>query len=140
MGQHTSKSGDDAKERAIREKIEALRRELSKPFEPTGRKGWQKQLDADTKRKAQAERKIAELERQLNGGKVAPPKKKAAPAEKKPAPTWRRAGEGWYIGPAGHEIREGYDGGFDVVQITGRTERTVQHFEKLADAKKYIPG
>lgn len=140
MGQHTSKSGRDS-ERAIREKIDTLRRELTKPFEPTGRKGWQKQLDADTKRKAKAERQIAELEKQLNGGntKQTVPAKNT-PKEKTAAPTWRRAGEGWYIGPAGHEIREGNDGGYDVVKVMGRSETTVQHFDKLADAKKYNPS
>lgn len=103
----------------------------------TGRKSWGGQLQSQVNKAASNNRKIEKLERQikkLQKGETKPEKK----AEKKAAPSWRRAGEGWYVGEKGHEIRENYDtGGYDIVKISGNTEKTVKHFDKLSEAKKY---
>ena len=114
-----------------------LQKQLTKPFEPSGRGYWGKQIDADTKRKAAAEKKIADIDKKLKQGQ---PKKAEKKPESKPKPTWQRAGEGWYIGKNGHEIRENYDsGGYDVVKVSGRSAKVVKHFSKLSQAKKYNP-
>lgn len=139
MGGRTSGSGMGSRTEQIRSQIEELRKELVKPFEPHGRKGWQQQLDADTKRKAAIERKINQLEKKL--GKTEPPKPEPKP-EKKPATEgfkWQRAGEGWYVGQNGFEIRESDSGGFDVVKVNGSNASTVKHFSSLKDARKYNP-
>ena len=110
--------------------------QLSKTFEPSGRGYWGKQLDADTKRKAAAEKRIADIDRKLKQES----KQQKQTTEKKAAPVWQRAGDGWYIGKNGHEIRENYDtGGYDVVKVSGNSTRKVKHFAKLSEARKYNP-
>ena len=133
-------SGSTAQQQNIQKQIDDLRRELAKPFEPHGRKGWQQQLDADTKKKANIERKINQLERQ---------KEKQASEKKEPSNTktnssgefkWQRAGDGWYVGKNGFEIRENDDGGFDVVKVNGSSEKKIKSFSKLSQARKYNPA
>ena len=131
-----------AAQKSLEERIEDLKREIAKPFEPSGRRGWQQQLDAHTKRTAEAERQLRKLEEQQRKQQQAGQKKQEpAQTEKKAsAPVWRRAAEGWYVGNDGHEIRQNYDtGGFDIVKIKNGKETFVKHFKKLSDAKKFNP-
>lgn len=126
---------------SIQSQIDALRVELAKPFEPHGQKGWQQQLDADTKRKAKIERKINGLQKQLKAGQKTETQKK----QEKEKPTtsefkWQRAGEGWYVGKGGFEIRENDNGGFDVVKVKGGSEKKIKTFSKLSQARKYNPN
>lgn len=123
----------------IQKQIDDLRRELAKPFEPHGRKGWQQQLDADTKKKANIEKKINQLERQKN--KQASEKKEPSNTKTKSSGEfkWQRAGDGWYVGKNGFEIRENDDGGFDVVKVSGSSEKKIKSFSKLSQARKYNP-
>lgn len=124
----------------MKEERAKLQVQIEKEFEPSGRKNWGKQLDADTKRKAAAEKRIAQIDRKLNQQSKQQKKEKTEKTEKKSSPTWTRAGEGWYIGKNGHEIRENYDtGGYDVVKVSGSNARKIKHFSKLSDARKYNP-
>ncbi|MBP5379628.1 MAG: hypothetical protein J6Y64_08825 [Ruminococcus sp.] len=157
MGNHTSKSASTGSvapsggstqtessgkltKSEIQAEIDRLKAEYVELLkkEPTGRKGWQKQLQASVTKAAQNRKKIEKLEKQLE--RLKREEKKPAPKkpEKKPAPLWKRACEGWYIGEKGHEIRQNYDtGGFDIVKVTGGIEKTIKHFKKLSDAKAY---
>lgn len=141
MGEHTSKSGGTSAKSSGNqnaERIADLRRQLAQPFEPSGRGYWGKQVDADLKRRSNIERQIKKLESESKKPNTKTVEKKEA--EKKAAPTWQRAGEGWYIGKNGHEIRENYDtGGYDVVKVSGNSVKTVKHFAKLSQARKYNP-
>lgn len=142
-GSSSKKSGNSsgtAKQQNVQKQIDDLRRELAKPFEPHGRKGWQQQLDADTKNKSAIEKKINQLERQKSKQSNA----KKTPAKVKPKSStefkWQRAGDGWYVGQNGFEIRENDDGGFDVVKVKGDSARKIKHFSNLNQARKYIPS
>lgn len=105
--------------------------------EPSGHGYWGKQTDANLKKAASNERQIKKLEGQIKKLRKSENKPTEKPKTKE-VPKWRRAGEGWYVGENGHEIRENYDtGGFDIVKVSGRSEKIVKHFAKLSDARKY---
>lgn len=121
-------------DRLKQENIDLMQRDY------TGRKGWDKQLQSDINKAAKNNRQIEKLERQMQNAEKQTKKPESKPKETKTAPTWRRAGEGWYVGENGHEIRENYDtGGYDVVKVSGSSVRTVKHFAKLSQARKYNP-
>lgn len=102
----------------------------------TGRKNWSSQLQSAVNKAASNNKKIEKLENQVKKLEKGGTTKKTA--EKKAAPVWRRAGEGWYIGEKGHEIRENYDkGGYDIVKVNGSSEKLIKHFSKLKDARAY---
>lgn len=104
----------------------------------TGGKKWGGQLDAAVKKAANNNKKIEQLESQIKKQDKSSDKTKPKAEKKTSGSTWKRAGEGWYIGEKGHEIRENYDkGGFDIVKVSGGSEKYIKHFDKLKDAKKY---
>ena len=119
--------------------IDALKQQLADLMQQdyTGRKGWGKQLESRVNKANKIRSRIEKLEREQ--AKTTKPEPAKPPKEKPAAPTWCRAGEGWYVGPNGHEIRESDSGGFDIVKVSGGSETTVKHFAKLADARKYNP-
>lgn len=137
MGCHTSATSTGNNDN-IQSQIDKLKAEnislMQKDY--TGRKNWDKQLQASVKKASENNKRIEKLENQLKKGQTA--KTEPKKTETKAAPIWKRAGEGWYIGEKGHEIRENYDiGGFDIVKVSGSNEKTIKHFKKLSDAKKY---
>lgn len=104
----------------------------------TGRKSWSNQLQAKVNKAANNNKKIEKLESQIDKLKRGETKTVSKKAETKAAPIWKRAGDGWYVGENGHEIRENYDtGGFDIVKVSGNNEKTIKHFKKLSEAKKF---
>lgn len=132
-------AGNSSTVSELQAQVDRLKQENLRLFqqEPSGHGYWGKQTDSNLKKISRNEQRIKKLEKQIQKlqQKKATPKGKT---EKKANPLWRRAGEGWYIGENGHEIRENYDaGGFDIVKVSGRSEKIVKHFAKLSDARKY---
>lgn len=120
-------------DRLKQENIDLMQRDY------TGRRRWDKQLQSDVNKAAKNNRQIEKLERQIQDAEKQTKKPESKPKETKTAPTWRRAGEGWYVGENGHEIRENDDGGYDVVKVSGSSVKTIKHFAKLSQARKYNP-
>lgn len=103
----------------------------------TGRKNWSSQLQSAVNKAASNNKKIEKLENQIKKTSSGNAKLKTE-TKTTTAPVWKRAGEGWYIGEKGHEIRENYDkGGYDIVKVSGSSEKLIKHFSKLKDARTY---
>lgn len=129
----------------VQNKIDALTAQNADLLkrEYSGRKGWGKQLDSDIKKAKENNTKIQRLESQkkkLQQG--AETEKEKTKNKQSTAPQWQKAGDGWYVGGNGHEIRQNYNtGGFDVVKTdkNGDVIKKVKHFSKLSEARKYNP-
>lgn len=127
-----------------RKRIQELKDENERIIkrEYAGRKNWGQQLDADVKKVSKNNREIEKLEEQIkkieNGGTKK--KQETKKTEKSPI-KWQRAGQGWYVGQNGLEIRQNYDdGGFDVVKVTstgGEVTKKLKHFSNLKDARNF---
>ena len=100
-------------------------------------------MDSDIKKAKDNNAKIQKLESQkkkLQQGAGA--EKEKAKSKQSTSPQWQKAGDGWYVGSNGHEIRQNYStGGFDVVKTdkNGDVIKKVKHFSKLSEARKYNP-
>lgn len=129
----------------IQDKIDALTAQNANLLkrEYSGKRGWGKQLDSDIKKAKDNNAKIQKLESQkkkLQQGAGA--EKEKTKSKQSTSPQWQKAGDGWYVGSNGYEIRQNYStGGFDVVKTNknGDVIKKVKSFSKLSQARKYNP-
>ena len=142
MGGRGGTSGLISKRREVQQKIDALRQKASDLMmaDYSGRRNWDRQLESRVKQGAKINREIEKLERQSKT--LDSPKKKTVDKKQSKSESagtgWRRAGEGWYIGEKGHEIRQNYkNGGYDVVKVSGAKEVAVRHYKTLKAARKH---
>lgn len=140
MGRGSSGADRNAREiKPIQKEIDQLKQKSANLLKSdfSGSRRWDKQLQSRVNQGKKINSQIEKLERKkksLEKPKKTTTKKK----ESSTATKWQRAGTGWYIGSKGHEIRENYSkGGFDIVKVSGGSEKTIKHYKTLKEARNH---